>query len=126
MVAAGTCTVPHRRMPFSNYGSRIDCYAWGEKVNPHHDIRIGLNGTSGATAIIAGAAIALQAIAKAETGRPISPGRIRAMLGNPVLGTASAGGDHMGVLPDLEKILSVQFHKRQERHLHAAKLRGHK
>ena len=54
----------------SNYGSRIDCYAWGEKIatigggHPRKRSRRdspyqgGFNGTSGASAIIAGAAFA--------------------------------------------------------------------
>lgn len=109
VVAAATCTLPHRRLPFSNYGNRVDCYAWGEKVNAHNDFRIGLNGTSSAAAIIAGAAIALQGIARERTGSALSPARVRALLGNRQLGTAAAGADPIGVMPDLEKILSANF-----------------
>lgn len=120
VVAAATCTVPHRRMPFSNYGNRIDCYAWGEKVNPHHDFRIGLSGTSSAAAIISGAAIALQGITKKRTGAPLSPARVRTLLASPILGTAPAGSDNIGVMPDLERILSTNFHKWHEGNLQPA------
>jgi hypothetical protein len=32
MCGAASSTVPHERMNFSNFGTRIDCYAWGENV----------------------------------------------------------------------------------------------
>lgn len=122
MVGAATCTVPHRRMSFSNHGSRVDCYAWGEKVNAHHDFRIGLNGTSSAAAIIAGAVVALQGIAKARTGKVFTPARMRALLGNRHLGTGSARDDGIGVMPDLGKILSAGFHELHEGRVQTAKV----
>jgi hypothetical protein len=33
MVGAASSTAPHARLGFSNFGSRIDCYAWGENVD---------------------------------------------------------------------------------------------
>jgi len=33
MVAAGSALVPHARMPYSNYGRRVNCYSWGEGVH---------------------------------------------------------------------------------------------
>ena len=33
MVGAGSSSFPHERMWFSNYGSRIDVYGWGENVD---------------------------------------------------------------------------------------------
>jgi hypothetical protein len=59
-------------MHFTNYGNRVDCYAWGENIltaglHPkssgmanNYLTLTSLEGTSGAAAIIAGAAISLQ------------------------------------------------------------------
>ena len=33
MVGARSSVAPHTRLGFSNNGSRIDCYAWGESVD---------------------------------------------------------------------------------------------
>ena len=32
-MGASTARVPHKRLAFSNYGSRIDVYGWGEYVD---------------------------------------------------------------------------------------------
>ena len=32
MVGAARSVVPHERLSFSNFGSRVDCYAWGEHI----------------------------------------------------------------------------------------------
>ena len=32
IVGAASSTVPHSRMDFSNHGSRVDCFGWGESV----------------------------------------------------------------------------------------------
>ncbi|MGO7983942.1 S8 family serine peptidase, partial [Rhizobium johnstonii] len=67
MVAAGSSTVPHERLDFSNYGSRIDCFGWGEGIDTTGgsgtgtgDYTTGFSGTSGASPIVAGAALLLQ------------------------------------------------------------------
>lgn len=65
MVGAGSSSLPHERMWFSNYGSRIDVYGWGENVDTTtaEQSRSAVNlytssfsGTSSASPIIAGAA----------------------------------------------------------------------
>ena len=36
MVGAGSSAIPHSRLSrptLSNYGNRIDCYAWGENID---------------------------------------------------------------------------------------------
>ena len=72
MVGAASSTVPHIRRPSSNFGSRIDCYAWGENVDTLSTDRDGeatdlyttsFNETSGASAIISGAAVITQSAA---------------------------------------------------------------
>ncbi|HYK57264.1 MAG TPA: S8 family serine peptidase, partial [Flavisolibacter sp.] len=66
------------------------------------------NGTSSASAIITGVAIALQGIAEANLHSRLNPSQIRAFLSNETYGTASANGratDKIGVMPDLKKII---------------------
>lgn len=69
MVGAGSSSFPHERMWFSNYGSRIDVYGWGENVDTTtaEQSRSAVNlytssfsGTSSASPIIAGAATLVQ------------------------------------------------------------------
>ncbi len=119
MVAAATATVPHTRLAISNYGKRIDCFAWGESVitagNYPGRSRPGthcytrhFNGTSSAAAIIAGAALAIQSIALTRHHRCFSAVQMRSLLGSEAFGTESAGGkttDKIGVMPDLRKII---------------------
>jgi len=119
MVGAATSDVPHERIDFSNYGNRIDCYAWGEKVVTAGNYpgssgaavnlyTSSFNGTSSAAAIIAGAALAMQSIAAVNQHQRLSPQTIRCFLAGGEYGTPSANGqanDKIGVMPDLRKIL---------------------
>ena len=74
-MSAATWTVPHAPIldewgePFYDYGTRVDCYAWGENVTTLTDpgyVMHGFAGTSAAVPVIAGAAAILQGIAKAN------------------------------------------------------------
>ncbi len=119
VVAAAGSNVPHTKMGYTNFGSRIDCYAWGENVltaggfpNSSENVTTGytttFSGTSSASAIITGAAIALQSIAEVHLQCRLNPSQIRALLSNEMYGTASANGratDKIGVMPDLKKII---------------------
>jgi serine protease len=106
MVAAATSATPHRRSVVSNFGARIDCYAWGDSVMTSSSVNAGdlsshtappeFSKTSAATAIIAGAALSVQGMAEAATGGRLPPTQLRQALG---LGTASA--DPIGIMPDL-------------------------
>ncbi len=74
LVAAATSSTPHERLLDSNFGSRVNCYAWGENIVSagYGDLNLsGVNDTmytsvfkqtSGAAAIIAGAALLVQAL----------------------------------------------------------------
>jgi hypothetical protein len=118
MVAAASSDVPHRKINYSNYGSRIDCYAWGENVITagSYPLLSGLakntysykfSGTSSASAIVAGAAIALQSIVEEKYDLRIHPKQMRLILSDEKYGTASKHGhlaDKIGVMPDLKKI----------------------
>ncbi|PEA85831.1 putative mucin/carbohydrate-binding domain-containing protein [Bacillus thuringiensis] len=117
MVGAGSSTVPHKRLWFSNYGSRLDVYGWGENVdttsaNPSQNTTnlytSTFSGTSSASPIIAGAATSIQGIAKEHRGYPYKPAELRNILSNPNTGTQSQDpwNDRIGVLPDLKSILN--------------------
>lgn len=119
IVGAAYCAVPHERARFSNYGSRVDCYAWGENIATAGSFPqssgVAMNtytaefgGTSGAAAIIAGVAIAVQGIAEAAYKRRLTPAQMRALLRDNRYNTSSANGqgrDKIGVMPDLKKII---------------------
>jgi len=119
MVGASSSNVPHQKIDYSNCGNRIDCYAWGEDVvtagyfpwssgyatNTYTDK---FNGTSSATAIVAGIAIAVQSIIEANHCTRLSPKQMRDILSSDLCGTRSANGrlkDKIGVMPDLKKII---------------------
>jgi hypothetical protein len=127
MVGSAIHTYPHIRMTRtnfnseSNYGSRVDCYAWGEQIwttggpDPD-DYNNKFGSTSGASAIIAGVALIVQSLAKANSfginpsNSTYSPLEIRSILSDPANGTLSndpnpVTGDRIGVMPDLVKII---------------------
>ncbi|MEO5570957.1 MAG: S8 family serine peptidase, partial [Bacteroidia bacterium] len=117
---------------YTNYGSRVNCFASGfhvatcgyddilEGVSPDYDInkqyhlKFGL--TSSASAIIAGVALVVQGIAKEEWDRPLTPAQMRDLLSDPAYGTLSANStvadpnaDKIGIMPDLRKIIRDYF-----------------
>ena len=120
MVGAGSSTAPHTRLSFSNHGSRIDCYGWGEDIDTTGDgwtgtsttaYTTGFGGTSGASPIVAGAAVLLQSWRKARYSRVFAPEDMRVMLGSTVLNTPSANpaSDGIGVMPDLRAIIEKEI-----------------
>ena len=117
MVGAATSAVPHQRLGFSNFGSRIDCFAWGEDIDTCGDgwmgtatdtYITGFGGTSGASPIIAGAALLLQSLRVASSSARYSPTELRRLLSDPALNTKSAypAADHIGVMPNLRAIIA--------------------
>ena len=116
--------VPHSRINYSNYGKRINCYAWGEWVDIGQSDRAspggvilrytrGFSGTSSASAIIAGVAIAVQSISETRYNMRLSPSQMRNILSSDQYGTASVNGrtrDKIGVMPDLKKIIDHCLH----------------
>ncbi len=111
MVGAGRTDVElgqHQRYLHSNYGSRVDCYAWGEQViscgrsaasEPVYNQTF--TSTSAAAAIIAGVAAVVQSWAIRTQGGPLDPTALRARLVNS--GTGSP--DQIGVMPNLAAII---------------------
>lgn len=107
----------HNRIWFSNYGSRIDCYAWGEDIATagYGDLDAGtgddstytddFGGTSGASPMVVGASLIIQGMHEATTGTRLSPGQMRWLLSNfgTPQGTGVAG--NIGIMPDLQDII---------------------
>jgi hypothetical protein len=102
----------HRRASWANFGSRVDCYAWGEFVRTAAAISPNLDlgsyygwygGTSSASAIVAGCAVLVQQMHLAATGSRALPGTIRQLLSDPNLGTAvvDEADAVVGSMPDL-------------------------
>jgi tetratricopeptide (TPR) repeat protein len=120
LVGASRASVPHDRAHFSNYGSRLDCFGWGEAVTTcgYGDLYYGtadddlftnsFSGTSSASPIIAGAAALLQALHAKQTGFELEPRAMRALLSDPATGTREGPNvhGHIGVMPDLKAIVN--------------------
>lgn len=114
MVGAASSVVPHQRLDFSNFGSRIDCYGWGENITTSgegfagDDAHIFINdfgGTSGASPMITGAAALVQSW-RLKNGGVLTPAQMRDLLSDVKLNTASADppSDRIGVMPNLKAI----------------------
>jgi hypothetical protein len=132
MVGACLAALPHAHVAGagdpptrSNFGTRVDCYAWGERVvttgNPDHPADSHaywdgaprfFGGTSSAAPIILGACLLLQnlqAMLRPKSGitGALSPARMREILSKPGNGTTSP--DQIGVMPDFAKIIANEF-----------------
>lgn len=114
LVGAAWSALPHDRAPFSNYGSRLDCFAWGDSVTScgYGDLdgdtaaayyTNTFSGTSSASPIVAAAAALVQALHVAETDNGLSPREMRAVLADPATGTRQGPGvaGFIGVMPNL-------------------------
>ena len=117
MVGAANSSTPHSRSDFSNYGSRIDCYGWGDSIettgdgwtgNATNSYTSSFGGTSGASPIVAGSALIVQSWLIRHGGQRYSPSVMRSVLSNRTLNTASANpsNDRIGVMPNLQQIIS--------------------
>ncbi len=116
MVSGATKSDPHIRHTNSNYGNRIDCYAWGEGVGTADTNNTGTtstyyflySGTSSAAAIIAGAAAVVQSLAEKNHSYRLGAFHMRRVLSNLATGTlAGAASEPIGVMPNLEAIFNV-------------------
>jgi serine protease len=117
MVGAGSSTAPHTRVSNTNYGSRIDCYAQGEKVatawstdsplfaiTGQNAYTSNFNGTSSAAAVIAGAALVVQGIAQQNLDFRFNAWRMRSLLSDQ---SGMPSPDQIGIMPDLKNLVSI-------------------
>ncbi len=91
LVGAGSVR-DRSRLDFSSYGSTFDLQGWGETVwatgygdafsagGTNLFYTRAFSGTSSASAVVAGAAVLVQAAFKARTGQALSPGELRQLL----------------------------------------------
>jgi hypothetical protein len=126
-------TISGGRYSLSNYGARVNCFAWGDSVDtlsadpatgectnnlgnplaPNLIYTKIFGGTSAAAASIAGAAISLQGICQrpiaqgGKLGRRLSAFEMRSKLSNAATGTQSVNpnADKIGVMPNLKLII---------------------
>ncbi|WP_298577247.1 S8 family peptidase [uncultured Luteimonas sp.] len=116
LVGAARSPVPHMRSGFSNFGSRIDCYGWGDSIDTCGDgqtgsltnsYTTGFGGTSGASPMVTGAAALLQSWHKRVFRRILTPDEMRELLSDPARNTASQAPatDRIGVMPDLRRLI---------------------
>lgn len=117
LVGAASSTALHARLGFSCHGSRIDCYGWGENVDTLSSdgtntatnlYTTGFSGTSSASPIVTGAALAVQGLFQASpAGDRLDPAQMRALLSDPANGTPSQNPavDRIGVMPNLRAII---------------------
>jgi hypothetical protein len=115
IIVGGAKSVDRARTSGSNFGSRVDCFAWGNNVtttftNPSGTSLNGYtnaaNGTSAAAAIVAGAAAAAQGAAELQLGQRFDPKALRALLSDPAnTSSKTPAVDRIGVMPNLKYII---------------------
>lgn len=109
--------VPRSRMWYSNYGSRLDLQAWGERIystgygniynaeGVNYYFTNSFSGTSGASPIVVGAAALLQAQSKNITGNVLTGVEIRDAFfatGAPQQGGSNPVTQNIGPMPNLQ------------------------
>jgi len=125
MVAGAESAFPHARTLTTNFGDRVDCYAWGENVTTASgdgEVPTGaleeqrytnmFAGTSAASAIVAGAALLVQGVYQLPTptrpaGERLSPRRMRQLLTAIPNSTGAPAGSKIGRMPDLAQLITV-------------------
>ncbi|WP_312492055.1 S8 family peptidase [Pseudomonas cremoris] len=98
------------RAGYSEYGSRVDLFSWGENVtttsytknNPDSAYTHTFSGTSSANPIIAGVVASLQGVALAHDLGPIPPKELRAILVTTGYPQINGNRTEIGVQPDLD------------------------
>jgi subtilisin family serine protease len=111
VVGAGSSSAPHTRLDFSNYGSRVDVFSWGENIltssvdAAYQDIYDEFSGTSGASPIIVGAALSIQGMVNANRGTKLSPSALRDLIKVGGTPSTSPANDKIGVQPNLRALI---------------------
>lgn len=106
------------RLPTSNYGDRVDCFAWGSLVTTTTDATdpvedpdgdgytSSFQGTSSASAIVAGAAIVAQGIAEQNLGYRLGGFQLRDLLKRTGTHPVSPPNQEIGVMPNLQAFIN--------------------
>ena len=114
MVGAAQSSGSHPRSGFSNFGSRVDCYGWGDTIDTTSTNAAGTDntlytgsfgGTSGASPMVVGAALIIQGIAVQALGYRFAPLTVRRLLKLHGTPSATPATDLVGVMPNLRGIL---------------------
>jgi hypothetical protein len=124
MVGASDPAHGHNKAGASCYGSRVDCFGWGNCVtttgsspgdlllgsggDPDRSYRAMFNGTSSAAPMIAGAALLVQGLWKAKCGVALNSVGMRAILSDPLTGTPQGSGGYIGVMPNMKGIIAAR------------------
>jgi len=125
-IMVGACTSrSNARIPISNFGSRVDCCAWGNRVgtastvttidngNQGPEFKFGymndFDGTSSASAIIAGVALTIQSILVKNGRKPFGPAKMRQVLSSFSARPDDDTDDRIGTMPDLRKIIEAEI-----------------
>jgi subtilisin family serine protease len=123
MVGAAESNVPHDRVGASNFGSRVDCYGWGENVTTagYGDLDPGtgdnstytgsFENTSSASPIVTGVALVLQSLNESQLAIRLTPSQMRVLLSNPSTGTPQGPNvaGNIGVMPNLRALIENRF-----------------
>lgn len=121
-IMVGACqSIGRSRHLVSNYGDRLDCFAWGDSIatagygdldpgtGDNSTYTLQFDKTSGAAPIVAGAALIVQGMYQAAPpgGGRLSPSQMRALLSNPDTGTDQGPpvAEFIGIMPDLHAII---------------------
>lgn len=113
IVGAGAANARHDKLFYSTFGSRVDVQGWGERIittgyggfarlggDVNQAYTDSFGGTSGASAMVAGAVVWLQGVADTYLGRRLRPLEMRKLLIN--TGTPQGSGEHIGPIPNVE------------------------
>ncbi|MEM9410961.1 MAG: S8 family serine peptidase [Planctomycetota bacterium] len=122
IVGAGSASTGHNKLSFSTFGSRVDVQGWGQSVftsgygsfaviggDENQNYISGFNGTSSASAMLAGVCVALQSYAEFQLGRRLTPNEMRLILRE--TGWPQGSGGNIGRFPNMieagERILAL-------------------
>ncbi len=118
LVGAGDTTICHNPMSFSSYGSRVDAQAWGDLVfstgngdvtprlgDPDQEYTALFGGTSSASAMVAGACLAIQSHAIQASLPRLGPIAMRSLLSS--TGRGQCSGNPIGSFVDLRAAITA-------------------
>lgn len=111
------------RAGFSEYGSRVDLFSWGDFVttttwsrqNPTTGYTHDYSGTSSSNPILAGVVASLQGVARANGLGNIPPKALRALLVTTGYPQINGNSSEIGVQPDLEAAIEKMLAARPNR-----------